>query len=204
MQRSSGMRTSRSGRSAPPSTATWVCSVKSQCSDMPASSTTRRSVISPQRPRTSGRRKAVDRLRVSRCRRSCTFTRFSICPDSLPEVSRRSRSSACDCSSCLASACFNGSTSCLMASSRATREAAADSWLRPKISFASLMNVSLLASSAARELLSMASRTCASLWRSSSALRASACSSVASRALASANCARRDSARRPASSAPSR
>ena len=82
--RDSGMRTRRSGRSAPASPLDdRVCSMKSQCSDMPDSSTTRRNVISPQRPRTSGRRSAVDRLRVSRCRRSCTFTRLSIWPESL-------------------------------------------------------------------------------------------------------------------------
>ena len=43
-----------SGRRRPSSPATVVCSSKSQCSSMPASSTTRRSCISPQRPRTAG------------------------------------------------------------------------------------------------------------------------------------------------------
>ncbi len=60
-----------SGRKAPSSPTMWSCSVKSQCSTIPESSTIRRSVISPQRPRTSGRRRAVTRLRVSRC--SCAW-----------------------------------------------------------------------------------------------------------------------------------
>ena len=81
----SGMRTSRSGRSAPRSPmSTWACSVKSQCSDMPASSTTRRSVSSPQRPRTSGRRSAVDEIAGLALQEACTFTRLSIWPVSLP------------------------------------------------------------------------------------------------------------------------
>ena len=48
------------------------CSTKSQCWTMPAISTTRRSWISPQRPRTCGARSAVTRLLVSPWRRSCS------------------------------------------------------------------------------------------------------------------------------------
>ena len=47
MKRSPGSRTIRSGLLSP----SWVCSLKSQCALMPAASTTRRSVSSPQRPR---------------------------------------------------------------------------------------------------------------------------------------------------------
>ena len=48
-----------------------TCSSKSQCSSMPAISTTRRNCISPHRPRVAGDRNAVTRLLVSRWRRSC-------------------------------------------------------------------------------------------------------------------------------------
>ena len=55
---------SRSGRClASPSMVS--CSVKSHWSDIPASSTTRRSWTSPHRPRTVGCRRAPDRRRVS-------------------------------------------------------------------------------------------------------------------------------------------
>ena len=124
-----------------------VCSTKSQRSAMPGNSTTRFSVSSPQRPRTSGRRSAVDRLRVSRCRRSCTFTRLSIWPESLAVDSRRSRSRASACSSCFASAILMGSISCSTPSSFLERGVAA-AWSRPNTSRASLRKVSLLASSA--------------------------------------------------------
>ena len=56
------MCTTRSGRNARLAAASCSCSVKSQCSESPASSTRRRSVSSPQRPRTSGRRSAVDQI----------------------------------------------------------------------------------------------------------------------------------------------
>ena len=45
--RSPGRRTIRSGFKSPD----WACSLKSQCALMPAASTTRRNVSSPQRPR---------------------------------------------------------------------------------------------------------------------------------------------------------
>ena len=62
-----GRRTTRSGRSTPPvGVARVACSTKSQYESIPASSTTRRSWISPQRPRTCGARSAVTRL-PSRC-----------------------------------------------------------------------------------------------------------------------------------------
>ena len=54
-----------SGRSRPLSPSEVTCSEKSQCSSMPAISTTRRSWSSPQRPRVWGLRRAVTRLRVS-------------------------------------------------------------------------------------------------------------------------------------------
>ena len=60
-----------SGRTTPSSVAADFCSSKSQCSIIPAASTARRSVISPQRPRVAGERSAVTRFRVSFCSCSC-------------------------------------------------------------------------------------------------------------------------------------
>ncbi len=65
MSRPPGMCTIMSGRRRPSSVVVDTCSSKSQCSSMPAISTTRRSWISPQRPRVWGERRAVTRLRVS-------------------------------------------------------------------------------------------------------------------------------------------
>src|SRR5215468_7493751 len=71
-------RTTMSGRSAPSSVASPTCSSKSQRELIPASSTTRRSCISPHRPRASGRRRAVTSAWVSilscseLCRAMCT------------------------------------------------------------------------------------------------------------------------------------
>ena len=59
-----------SGRSAPSAAWTLTCSSKSQRALIPASSTTRRSCISPHRPRASGRRSAVTSAWV--CTRSCS------------------------------------------------------------------------------------------------------------------------------------
>ena len=50
-----GRWTIMSGRTTPSSVAADFCSSKSQCSIIPAASTARRSVISPQRPRVCGR-----------------------------------------------------------------------------------------------------------------------------------------------------
>ena len=68
-----------SGRIRPPSASEVTCSSKSQCSSMPAISTTRRSCSSPQRPRVCGDRSAVTRLRVSFCSWSCEVDRCFIC-----------------------------------------------------------------------------------------------------------------------------
>ena len=59
-------RTTMSGRATPPSAVArrLTCSSKSQRALIPASSTTRRSCISPHRPRASGRRSAVTRAWV--------------------------------------------------------------------------------------------------------------------------------------------
>ena len=72
----SGRCTTRSGRwSASSSVRSESCSSKSQCSVMPAISTTLRSCSSPQRPRVWGRRSAVTRFFVSTV--SCSWDRRS-------------------------------------------------------------------------------------------------------------------------------
>jgi len=57
-----GNLTTTSGRNAPSSVETWACSTKSQCSSIPASSTTRRVAIRPRRPRTRGDHKRLDQI----------------------------------------------------------------------------------------------------------------------------------------------
>ena len=62
-----GSLTTRSGRRRLSSVATCACVSKSQCSSIPAISTTRLSWISPQRPRTLGRSRSALRGSRSRC-----------------------------------------------------------------------------------------------------------------------------------------
>ena len=68
-----------SGRIRPESESDVTCSSKSQCSSIPAISTTRRSCNSPQRPRVWGERSAVTRLRVSFWSWSWEVERCFIC-----------------------------------------------------------------------------------------------------------------------------
>ena len=80
-------RTTMSGRARPPSApSTVTCSSKSHRALIPASSTTRRSCISPHRPRASGRRRAVTRAWV--CSRSWS--------ESARAIFTCSASAACD------------------------------------------------------------------------------------------------------------
>ena len=74
-----GRWTTMSGRIRPLSASEVTCSSKSQCSSMPAISTTRRSCSSPHRPRVWGERRAVTRLRVSFCSWSWEVDRGFIC-----------------------------------------------------------------------------------------------------------------------------
>ena len=74
-----GRWTTMSGRIRPESESEVTCSSKSQCSSMPAISTTRLSCSSPHRPRVWGERSAVTRLRVSLCSWSCEVERCFIC-----------------------------------------------------------------------------------------------------------------------------
>ncbi len=99
-----------SGRSAPSSVRTCTCSAKSQCSTMPASSASRRSVSSPHWPRTSGRRSALTSERVSFCSACCPIVTDSIELLRLPNVSARSFSMRCICCSVLFSASRIGAT----------------------------------------------------------------------------------------------
>ena len=75
-----GSVTMASGRWRASSLVPVGCSTKSQCSSMPASSTTRLSCSSPQRPRTVGWRIALARLAVSLCTcGSCVSVRLRSC-----------------------------------------------------------------------------------------------------------------------------
>ena len=75
-----GSLTTMSGRSRRPvSSRSLSCSWKSQCWIIPASSTTRFSCTSPQRPRMCGARRAVTRLPVSSRSRSCPLVTSRSC-----------------------------------------------------------------------------------------------------------------------------
>ena len=86
-------RTTRSGRWLP--SASWTCSSKSQRSTRPASSTARRRWSSPHRPRTCGRRSAVERLCVSRRSPSAVWRMSSTCWWSWPCQVARACSKSC-------------------------------------------------------------------------------------------------------------
>ena len=130
--RPSGMLTIMSGRNAPSSPATCTCSTKSQCSTMPASSASRRSVISPHWPRTSGRRSAVTRLRVSRCSACCPSATPSSEARSDPNASARSFSMRAICSCVRASASRTGASSEATDFSRSARSRAREFLLLPE------------------------------------------------------------------------
>ena len=110
----SGSRTTRSGRRRPVSDHRPGCSSKSQRCSMPASSTTRRSCISPQRPRTEGVRSARDKRvggaaeggnLLGRAARSDAVRSFSTAP-----------SRSCTCFIVSVSGCTSASIACLRAS----------------------------------------------------------------------------------------
>ena len=74
----------------PSSPVAVTCSSKSQCSSMPVSSTTRRSCISPQRPRTAGAFSALTRLPVASRSFSCVADSPTSCWRSSPYAVPRS------------------------------------------------------------------------------------------------------------------
>ncbi len=84
-----------SGRSRPSSVAISNCVAKSQCSSMPAISTTRRSVISPQRPRVAGVRSALTSRVVSRDRFAWLSLTLRRCSLSVEYAEVRSFSISC-------------------------------------------------------------------------------------------------------------
>src|SRR3954449_8089420 len=91
--RPSARVTTRSGRTPAPSSLTAEgCSTKSQCSSSPATSTTRRSCTSPQRPRTCGVRRAVTRAAVSCLSWAEAWPTVPICSRSSPCAVARARS----------------------------------------------------------------------------------------------------------------
>ncbi len=157
--RPSGMLTIMSGRRLPSSPGTCTCSTKSQCSTMPASSARRFSVISPHWPRTSGRRNAVTRLRVSRC--SATWP--SVTPSSeflsAPNVSARSFSMRAICSCVFCNASRTGASMVSTDFSRSVRLRNATSCCCPSVCRASCRNASLLPRSASPATVSKPERS---------------------------------------------
>src|SRR5690349_18744558 len=173
-------RTTRSGRTGPSGVATVTCSSKSQRAVIPASSTTRRSWSSPQRPRASGRRSAVTRACV--CVRSCSELRCTkwTCSASAACDWALALSDSLSCSSTRARVSRSGSTRCSIAARRTSSSPAAvalAAWSRP--------------SATSRKRAVLASSTCAdSAWkRSASWLSTSFDLSSADRARSSADAA---------------
>ena len=101
------------------------CSVKSQWASIPAISQTRRSWISPQRPRVCGERSAVTRLAVSFRSRSCVSATERTCCVRLPWTRARARSSCSSSPRTLSSPSAIGFTSCSIARWRLSRLLAA-------------------------------------------------------------------------------
>ena len=118
-------RTTMSGRCGPSAVLTLTCSSKSHRALIPASSTTRRSCISPHRPRASGRRKAVTRDWVwarswsELCRAMWTCSASAACERC------RAASDSRSCVSTLARVSFSGSTRCSTAAWRLSSSPAA-------------------------------------------------------------------------------
>ena len=140
---------------------------------MPVSSTTRRSCISPQRPRTAGAFSALTRLPVASRSFSCVADSPTSCWRSSPYAVPRRRSISRICASNFSSvartgatmpssacccACWRASTSIVVSVRTAPRRSLArvrkSSWLVRSASAASVWNVSprcvLAASSSAR------------------------------------------------------
>ncbi len=190
-----GSRTSRSGRCRPLSPSQVVCSVKSQCSTMPAISTTRRSCSSPQRPRTDGARRAVTNVAVSVRNRSWPSASERTCSTNPAYAERRETSRAPSWFSTLPSESRSGATSDSTACRRASRSPRASAVWRPSAVVASSRNEeparsSACAESAANESDSrLSARSTSTTF--SAVIRRSAASSVSARsARRSSNCAR--------------
>ena len=164
-----GRCTTKSGRSIWPSDTAAVCSSKSQYGNIPAASTTRRSCISPQRPRTVGARSAVTRLAVSRRRRSWPSAREARYSRSAPSASARSVSSLRTPPSSLSICCFTGPTTCSIALRLSSRPWRLPSCRRSTASAESARTASVISSlNAGRSeaaLRSSSSAVASTVWR---------------------------------------
>ena len=142
--RPAGRCTTMSGRATPPSPAKLVCSEKSQCSTMPANSTTRRSCTSPQDPRVRTSRSAVEMRVVWPCRSTAVRWRSP----SVVVTAVRSRSIWASFWSSSPSFCDTGSTISFTACSLVARSATAPCWNLPSCCSATCRNCWLFAASA--------------------------------------------------------
>ena len=174
-------RTTMSGRNAPSSVVTPTCSSKSQRELIPASSTTRRSCISPQRPRASGRRSAVTSAWVSILSCSELWRAMCTCSASAAWDRTRSASESRSWASTRASVSFSGPTRFSTATRRVSSSPAAFALAASSRPSAISRNRRVLASSAWAD----------SDWnRSASWPSTSAARSLAARARSSAALAR--------------
>ena len=169
---------------------------------MPAASTTRRSCISPQRPRTCGARRAVTSCEVSI--RSCSeVCRIAATCSTRPEYApTRPRSTSRICSSTLPRVSRSGATRPSIASCRLARSplACVVAWVVASRSLASASrtNASLLRASASPDSAWNASRSRVSPARSASSAAASPAAPASARRARSSAAAR--SARSPSRS----
>ncbi len=171
-----------SGRCAPSLVVRLTCSSKSQWALIPASSTTRRSCISPQRPRASGRRNAVTRACVWALSSSELRRAIVTCSARAAWDRSRAASESRNWASTRVSVCFSGSTSPSTAARRASSSPVA-------LAFTALSRPSAIS----RKRRVLASRACADrAWNrsascpSTKAVRCSAARARSSAALARA------------------
>ena len=197
-------RTTMSGRSMPSGVATATCSSKSQRALIPASSTTRRSCISPQRPLASGRRSAVTSAWV--WARSCSELCRAIATCSASAACDRVRawSDSRSCSSTRARVSRNGPTRCSTAARRISSSLDALAFAACSRPSATSRNREVLASSACADRVWNRSAS----WPSTSAARSAELRSIilarssAARARSSAARARPDRSAAAAASRP--
>ncbi len=178
------------------------CSVKSQCSSMPAASTTRRSCSSPQRPRTCGARRAVTSCAVSV--RSCSevWRMVATCCSREAYAPSRPRSTSRIWASTLPSVSLIGPTRPSIACWRLSRSPPASVVACFSLASASRTNASLLRASASPDSAANASRSRCSPARSASSAAADAAASAsAMRARSSARSLSARSRSAPARSA---
>ncbi len=153
----------------------WV--TKSQCSTMPASSTTRFSCSSPHAPRTCGLRSAVVRALVSRRTWSPVSCTARTCSRSSDAIATRSFSTSVRRFSKRSRLAFIGAMICSVALRRCSADASATLLCRSSTSFDITLNC---VSSDSRSAASSAAR-CTAASRSASAVATCACSCAIAR-----------------------